>query len=240
MPLFSDSFFDALGAWQKGWLEKPEIQEPVRQALLLEAAAIPADFKIAPPVLFRKRHLYKVDMVPLVIGKAIDDGACSWTTKRDFADRFKDQWRPEAVTGAILRHVPEPHDIILNIPALWEDARFTDELRAYAERGGVGAQAIYHYRGERDQYEVIATCPLRISEIIRFSGRVMDLEQTIERAGITGEEATELAFKALGASGYYEGSIAKVWDDAAQRVVARVLAAWAERMRELGVSTSKP
>lgn len=235
---FSDAFFDALGAWQKGWLEDPSLQGPIREALLREAARIDRKYRLPPKVMFRKRHLYKVDMLPLFGQQAIDDGACSWTTSRAFADRFKDAWRSEAITGAILRHYPRPQDIILNIPLLWKDPEFVRRLGEYEEAGGACAGAIRHFTGENDQFEVIASSPLILSDIIRFSGKVGELEPLIEQAGISDEAGVERAFRDLGQLGIYEGSEMKLWDDKAQRIVARVLERFVQRLRELNEPSS--
>lgn len=229
---FSDAFFDALGAWQKGWLEDPNLQAPIRAALLREAAQIDPAFKQPPEVIYRKRHLYKADMLPLIGQQAIDDGACSWTTCREYADRFKDEWRPDAITGAIIRHYPRPQDIILNIPLLWRDSEFLRRIDEYEDASGANGKAIRHFTGVNDQFEVIASSPLIITDIIRFSGKVGEIEPLIEQAGISDDEGIERAFKELGKLSIYEGSELKVWDDAAQRVVTRVLERFAERLKQ--------
>jgi len=178
MP-FSDAFLDSLGRWQRGWKQDPTAKAPIAAALEAEAAKLPPIFR-APrqEPLYRKRHLYRRDdqreLVPLLIGGYLEeDGPTSWSLDPTVVEKIRgvfDETDERCAAGAIFRHVASPGEVVLYVPRLWADAGFVAAADSYSRRGGAEAQAIFHFRGERDQDEVILRAPLLVEEIIHLSG----------------------------------------------------------------------
>ncbi|WP_395449063.1 hypothetical protein ACHMW7_03910 [Aminobacter sp. UC22_36] len=177
---FTQSFLDVLGRWQRGWKQDPKKRTAIALVMLNEARLLPCRFRRNDGVpLFRKRHLYRREdqreLVPLFVGGVLDEGSpTSWSTDIAFAEKFDqifDEFDPEAKAGAIFRHLPQDGEIVLNIRALWEDPDFVKAAEEYRQYGGVGSEAIFHFRYNRDQHEVILQAPLRLDEIFALSGR---------------------------------------------------------------------
>jgi hypothetical protein len=75
---FTDEFFDALGAWQRGWKADEELKKPLTEILVREAAMLQAGFRaVMPEVCFRKRFLFKKDMESMIMFGGLDDGIAS-------------------------------------------------------------------------------------------------------------------------------------------------------------------
>lgn len=101
--IFTDELLDALGAWQRGWKADEDLKRPITDNLVREAGKLPARFRAAPEVCYRKRFLFKKDMEPLVMFEGLDDGVASWSTDRAYAMDFKGMVKPESVTAAFRR-----------------------------------------------------------------------------------------------------------------------------------------
>ncbi|HZR85982.1 MAG TPA: pilus assembly protein N-terminal domain-containing protein [Bradyrhizobium sp.] len=100
-----------------------------------EVRKLPARFRAAPEVCYRKRFLFKKDMEPLVMFEGLDDRVASWSTDRAFAMDFKGLVKLEAVTAAYFEHKPLPDEVIVNFPALWADPGFQEATDHYRKRG---------------------------------------------------------------------------------------------------------
>jgi hypothetical protein len=79
---FTDDFFDALGAWQRGWKADEDLKKPVTENLTREAAVLPAEFRAVPDFCYRKRFLFKKDMESLIMFCGLDDGVARAPTRR--------------------------------------------------------------------------------------------------------------------------------------------------------------
>jgi hypothetical protein len=66
---------------------------------------------------------------------------------------------------------PKPEEVILDIPSLWADPDFVASVEGYRKRNGAESDALFHFRGERDQNEVILRAPLLTDELFKISGR---------------------------------------------------------------------
>ena len=177
--MFTDAFLDALGRWQRGWRQDPGLKAVIAAQLEAECAKLPERFRLPrPQPLYRKRHLYRksnqTELVPLFIAGYLDEGCpTSWSLDEAVAEKFRgvfDEGDPNSAAGAIFRHVAEPGEVILDIPALWADPEFVEAAESYRRRDGAEAKAIQNFRGDRDQNEVILRAPLLVEEICRLSG----------------------------------------------------------------------
>ena len=227
---YSVSFLDALGRWQKGWRQSPVLRGPIAEALIQEVALLPAHVREHDRTpLYRKRNLYRnldqKELAPLFIEGVLDEGSpTSWSTNERFTESFGrvfDEDDPNSAAGAIFRHVPTNSEVVLNIPRLWNDPEFVKAAEAYRTNGSE-TQAIFHFRGERDQFEVILHAPLRLADIFKL-GRATTYGSLYETTGATSDE-TKAALDALFDISGIDPFNAKYLSEAATcRVVTRML-----------------
>ena len=187
--------------------------------------------------LYRKRNLYRSpdqkELAPLFDTGLLDEGSpTSWSTSEQFAESFGgvfDDDDPNSAAGAIFRHVPAESEVVLNIPRLWEDPAFVRAAEAYRS-DGLEAEAIFHFRGERDQFEVILVAPLRLAEIYKL-GRMTTYDSLYKAAGATSDEAKTALDGLLEAAGIDPFEARYLSEAATCRVVARMLDRLADRGR---------
>ena len=114
-------------------------------------------------------------MGPLLLeGVLFEEGPTSWSLDLEFAERFDgimDETDARSVTGAVFRHVAKQEEVILDIPSLWADPHFVASVEGYRKRNGAKSDALFHFRAERDQNEVILHAPLPRDELCKMSGR---------------------------------------------------------------------
>jgi hypothetical protein len=173
--IFTTSFFDALGRWQRGWRRDKTARLPISIALERESATLPPRFRQFDGVLYRKRHLYKTkdmsELAPLFLTGTLDEGgATSWSIDYDYVEHLGDDAsfaQPNVASGAIFAHVPDPHEIVLNIPALWADPAFVAAADAYQANAGQEALGVQNFNVL--QSEVVLRTPLQLSEIYALS-----------------------------------------------------------------------
>jgi hypothetical protein len=125
---YPDSFFDALGRWQRGWKRDPVLRGSLAKNLVRETKRLPDALRRHDGrALYRKRNLYRsedqAELIPLFMQGDLDEGSpTSWSTDLGFAERFGkifDDHSPNSVAGAIFRHVPADDEVVLNIQRLW-------------------------------------------------------------------------------------------------------------------------
>jgi hypothetical protein len=159
---FDDQLLHAIGAWQKGWREDQVFRESLSTNLLDAVQALPHRFKTAGgAACYRKRFLHQGELERIIMADWRDEGVVSWTFDRAFADTFRGKFKQGAVTGAIFRRIPPDSEVIVNIPALWDAPEFVLAAESYRGRGREHADALFHFRGVRDQREIVLTAPLR-------------------------------------------------------------------------------
>jgi hypothetical protein len=144
---YPDSFFDALGRWQRGWKRDPVLRGSLARNLVRETKRLPDALRRNDGrALYRKRNLYRsedqAELFPLFMQGVLDEGSpTSWSTDLGFAERFGkifDDHSPNSVAGAIFRHVPADDEVVLNIPRLWLDPDFVASANSYRRRSGLG------------------------------------------------------------------------------------------------------
>ena len=238
---FSDAFLDALGRWQRGWRQDPKLKAPIAAGLEAEARNLPERFRAPrPECLYRKRHLYRSEdqreLVPLLLGGGLVENApTSWSLDLAFAEGFDDildEDDARAITGAVFRHVAVPGEVILDVPALWADPKFAKAVEAYRDRGGTEAQALFHFRGARDQNEVILRAPLLRTEILKLSGKG-DFDAICLEMGAQTDEQREAVAHYLQAAGEVPETPRFLPAEASARVVAATIEKFWARLANL-------
>ena len=173
--IFTISFLDALGRWQRGWKRDKAARLPIAKALEREAVNLPARFRQFNGKLYRKRHLYRTEdmseLAPLFLTGALDEGsATSWSSDYNYIERLGDDTsfpQPNVASGAIFAHVPAQHEIVLNIQALWADPAFEAAANLYQANGGREAAGLHNFNVT--QSEIVLRTPLQLSEIYALS-----------------------------------------------------------------------
>lgn len=237
-PVFTDDFLDAMGAWQRGWMEKPELRKELTHALLtaMSGTNLPPVATSCDQVCYRKRFLVKDnpenggDHVPIFIGGRYDEGVASWSTEFEWLKTFKREIRTNSNT-AIFAHKPEPDEVVLNIQALWQADGFADAVHDYTRRGGVGADALLNFQDK--QYEVILRAPLLVDEIEAFCGQVGSFEQLFQVSGAVNEQQEDALVEGLRRIDRFPGDTHWLDRDAAQRVVKNTLAKFWDKVESL-------
>ncbi len=228
---YSDRFLNVLGRWQRGWKQDPVLRGEIASNLLNEVAQLP-DYvrKHDGTPLFRKRNLYRSkdmrELYPLFVDGCLDEGSpTSWSMSEGFAEKFGrvfDDSDPNSVAGAIFRHTPTNKEVILSIPMLWQDKVFVEAAESYRKRKGKEAEAIFFFRDERDQFEVILRAPLRVDEIYRL-GRPTTYENLYAAAGSQTDEAKAALDRQLSSNGIDPLEGRYLSPEGTCRVVGRVI-----------------
>jgi hypothetical protein len=235
---FTNEFLDALGRWQRGWKQDPAKRAPIAAALVKESAKLAERFRQHNGTpLYRKRHLYRREdqreLVPLFLQGILDEGSpTSWSKNLAFAEKFDrvfDDEDPNSVAGAIFEHVPREDEVVLNVPALWDDPGFVAVAEAYQRSGGTEAAAIFYFRDERDQNEVILRAPLRLNEIVALS-RPGDFESLSTAVGAETEEARDALRILLQTTNINLGTARFLSDEATRRVMQTAVTVMKARM----------
>lgn len=226
--MFTDSFLDAMGAWQRGWQEQTHRRLELTATLqaAIQEIELPNAARTADEICYRKRFLYKDnsenggDHVPIFLGGSYEEGVASWTIDFDYAKKHKREFREDANT-AIFAHKPQPQELILNIKALWQIPAFPAVVDDYKSRGGVEAEALLNFKHK--QSEVILNAPLRLEEIESFCAPIGSFDQLFELAGITDEQQQEEFVQRLKETDQLPGGARWLPRDASQRVVCNTL-----------------
>lgn len=228
--MFTNELLDALGAWQRGWQADEKRKKPITEELLRATAGLPARFRAAPEVCYRKRFLFKKDMEPLIMFDGLDDGVASWSTDCAYAQEFKGLVKREAVTAAYFEHRPDPDEVVVSFIALWADPGFREAAENYRVRGGKEADALFNFADK--QSEVVLHAKLHTNEVKGMIGISSDFDAICDQAGI-GEEERDETFRKLTEDKMYFGVPRWLSEEGAQRVLATVRRNFLERHAEL-------
>lgn len=233
---FDDQLLDAIGAWQKGWREDQEFRESLSADLLNATQNLHHRFRTAGGAnCYRKRFLHQGELERIIMADWRDEGVVSWTLDRSFAETFRGKFKQGAVTGAIFRRMPPDSEVIVNIPALWESPEFVLAVESYRQRGGEHAKALFHFRGDHDQREIVLTAPLRSSEIIALTGSSSPFDDLCDMLSLPQHGRDEL-FQELTELGIEMNAPRYVNEEQAQRIIKRTQ----DRMHALIAKTNRP
>jgi len=221
---FDDRLLGAIGAWQKGWREDQALREELAKELGEAALALPPQFRTSKgKACYRKRFLHQGELERIILADWRDEGMVSWTFDRNFADTFRGKFKPGAVTGAIFRRVPPDDEVIVNIPELWAEPGFVVAADAYRAKSGPNAEALFHFRGPRDQSEIVLTAPLRASEIIALTGSSSPFDDLCDMLSLPQEGRDEL-FRELTKQGVVINTPRYVNEEQTRRIIDRTQA----------------
>jgi hypothetical protein len=234
---FSDDLLTAIGAWQNGWRENQSLRVQLANNLRAVAGALPERFRTVEDTCYRKRFLHKGELADLILNDERNEGMVSWTTKLEFAERFKGLTKPGAVSGAIFRHKAIATEVVVNIAALWTCPEFVAAAESYRQRDGASSIALFNFADS--QGEVVLETPLRASEIVALTGASSPFDDLCDQAGIAEAERDHL-FRDLVAQGGCPGEFRYISEDAAQRAIAATIRKMHMRLSELknGSSTT--
>lgn len=232
---FSDSFLEALGMWQNGWSEDQQSRLALANVLLNEARELPTEFRTVSEACYRKRFLQTNEVIPLLF-RSLHDGITSWTTNRTVAEEFKYRMRPGTITGVVFRYEPQSEDVVVNVPALWATAEFAKAAENYRTRKMPMADALFHFLGGRNQFEVVLNVPLYPENIVTLSGETnTSFDEFCQQANLP-ILLEDTAWKALLAGDLQPQAAALLRDVAAQKVIHQVI----DRLTELLETAHQP
>ncbi len=232
---YGDRFLRALGQWQSGWREDPGRRRAVTAELESAIAGLraPLPRRVPPPVCYRKRFLLPGnpqnpwELSQLILAGGVHDGIASWTTDPEYGRAFKELVRPGQIT-ALFRHRPKVEDVLVDIPRLWEDRGFVDEVERYAALGGEHGRGLTNFRDV--QGEIILSAPLRLEDVFGLVGQIGTYDQLFALAGArTDEERDDLVDRIIEAN-CYPGQARWVDREGAQRILLRARARMGDRV----------
>ncbi|WP_269533141.1 hypothetical protein [Chitinimonas sp. BJYL2] len=198
-----------------------------------EAQSLPPEFRTVSVACYRKRFLLIKDVIPLLT-RRLNDGITSWTTDRNFAEEFKYRIRPNTITGVVFQHEPRSEDVVLNIPALWTDTEFVKAAESYRARNMSMADALFNFRGKRDQFEVVLKAPLNPEDVVTLGGETnTSFEEFCKQTNLPGL-LEDKAWKELLTRDLAPAGPVFLRDEAAQNVVLRVINRLEDLLESLG------
>jgi len=232
--MFSDRFLSAIGGWQRGWREEKDRRLVLAEELDSAATAenLPIQFRRTEKICYRKRFLVPNnpqnggDLGPLLLNGFIDEGLASWTTDQKFAQDFKDPLR-SGTFAAVFAHLPEPGEVLVNIPALWAENAFEEAVKAFHTRGGPNADALMHFKFR--QGEIVMNVPLKYEELAGVCGRSSPFDVLCEVAGLSTDEERDDFWKKLVEAGQFPEAPKWLTRDATQAVLDRARMQFLER-----------
>jgi hypothetical protein len=229
--MFTNELLSAIGAWQRGWREDLNRRTELGAALEREAAGLDPQFRRVNAPCYRKRFIFKSDVIPLFLG-GIREGVTSWTTDFRFAQDFHGLMREDAITAAIFSHRPLPEEVILHIPALWRDAEFKEAAERYRKAGGENVDALFNFADK--QSEVVLTAPIRPEDIIGLTGKSSPFEDLCDQAGVVGKAERDRVWNELTKAGRFPENYEWVLQERALGVMSRALDRFEEFVDKYG------
>lgn len=195
MSVFGDEALEAIGAWQNGWREDQARREVLATTLTRVVAGLPEEFRSVSSECYRKRFIHKGELTDIILLDEKHEGVASWTTEKDYAERFKGLVRNDAITAAIFAHCPEPHEVVVNIAALWGSPEFIEAAESYRRRSAPFADALFNFNSR--QGEVVLRVPLRGSEIKWLVGMSSPFDALCDEVGLPEEGRDDLFCRML-------------------------------------------
>lgn len=227
---FSDELMIALSRWQKGWRENQDEREYLSKELLKVVEGLEPKFKKVTNTCYRKRFLHQAELVDIVIKDEKKEGVVSWTINKEYAERFKGMFKPDAVSGAIFEHIPSDNEVVVNICELWKDSDFVTAAESFRERFPDEAKALFNFKDL--QGEVVLTSPLKASEIIALTGASSPFDDLCDEAKIPDHQRDNI-YSQLVQSGVYPGELRYTSRESAQRIIDNTIRKVYERVQEL-------
>lgn len=149
------------------------------------------------------------------------EGVVSWTLDQEYAERFKNRYKVNAVSGAIFEHTPTESEVVVNIFELWKDPDFIAAAIDFQNRYSEDVKPLFHFKDR--QSEVILTSPLKASEIIALTGASSPFDDLCDQAGIPDDSSRDDLFSKLVESGNCPGGLKYTSRESAQRIIDNVI-----------------
>ncbi len=230
MEIFTEEFLKSLADWQRGWGIDQNIKSTLATKLVAECQKIPEKYKKVNAPCFRKRFLHKGELIEIIMADEKKEVASSWTTKKEFAEMFRDLCAPGAVSGAIFEHTPEDSEVILNVCALWSDADFVAAAEAYKVKDSYNAKSLFHFNVS--QGEIILDASLKGSEIIALTGASSPFDDLCDLIGIPESQRKQICINLIN-SGTYPGELQYTSRESAKKVIANVIKLMNDKMNSI-------
>jgi hypothetical protein len=218
--IFTDELLDALGAWQRGWKADDDLKKPITEKLVREAGKLPARFRTAPEVCYRKRFLFKKDMER---ASTTEWQAGARTAPTPWISRA---WSSPSPSAAYFEHKPHPDEVIVNFPALWADQGFREAAEDYRRRRGREAEALFNFADR--QAEIVLHARLHAHEAKAMVAETPAFDAACDEAGV-GEDARDDTFRTLTEGGMYFGVPRWSSEEGAQRALTNTRRKFLER-----------
>jgi len=84
-------------------------------------------------------------------------------------------FREGPFTGAVFEQQPTDEEVILNIPRLWDNSRFLRAAQQFRNNGF--GEALWHFKEEYDQQEVICSSAITSATMVALSGVPTDFDE---------------------------------------------------------------
>lgn len=199
---FSNRFLSALANWQRGWREEKARRLCLEKELVaaVQAEELPRQFRTVCKPCYRKRYLVPNnpqndgDLGPLFLNGFIEEGLASWTIDKKFAQDFKDPLR-EGTFAAVFAHYPKGEEVLLNIPALWNDSEFVESVKNFHDNGHNDASILKKFKDR--QGEIIMNAKLCLDDLIAVCGRSSPFDVLCELAGLRTDEERDSFWQQL-------------------------------------------
>jgi len=122
-PKFSYSFIQAIAAWQNWGASEPSVLKK------LLALKVPDEFKRCDVPIYRLVGLKNINSIQSSIGSWSKDlKICKDFLKSDWFDSMNN---PEEKTAVILKVMPKPGKVIIDLDSLWSDQSFVNAIKFY-------------------------------------------------------------------------------------------------------------
>jgi hypothetical protein len=154
---------------------------------------LPANFKTLDGSCYRKRFIREGEVVPILIDNDFFEGIASWTTKKDYAKKFKGIITPDTKFVMLFKHEPQPNEIVVNIISLWKDAEFKEAAEKFKKDNAEASEALFNFKDS--QSEIILRSTLRGTEIEDLVSISSSFETLCDMAEIPEKEREKLSIK---------------------------------------------
>lgn len=232
--MFRDSFFSALGDWQRGWAGNQELRLEKASAISEEAKLLPSEFRRATRPCYRKVFLTKHDIACVIINNGLEESISSWTTDLRMAKTWLGYEQPDKVLAAIFCTVPKESSVILNINTLWESPKFIASVGEYIQAAKKNSDALERFKSS--QSEVILDSNLLADEIVGLTGMATDFDILCDLIELNDEDERTRIFLELQKQGIRVNEWDYIVNESCQRVLSNVRERWYGMLEDLSIS----
>ena len=191
--IFNNEFLLTLSNWQNGWQENQERRREIGSKLVEQCSSLPSEFRVYNSPCYRKRFLIEGELKPILLDGEMFEGIASWTTDLDYAKKFKGFLKPNTKFAIVFKHTPLEDEIIVNIPALWQNAEFTNAVEKFKTESPENARALFNFKDY--QSEIILKSTLRGNEIEDMVSISSSFDKLCDQLRIAEQDRNDLSKK---------------------------------------------